>query len=185
MRGGNRTAGRIFGAAVTIVISLLFASTALAVFWFHLSVHPVLTGSMRPTYGPGWAIVTEPIPVSQVRPGDIVLFKPPGETGQYAHRVVTVSGSPEHPVITTKGDANRAPDVWHARLNGSTVPEVVAEVPALGQIMVDIRDQWTHAVLVAVLGIALCVVGTRAILGTSGTEPARRRSRPYAQSASH
>jgi len=183
MHSVSRRAGAIFGAAVTIVITILFTCTAFAVFFFHLSLHPVLTGSMRPTYGPGWAIVTKPIPVSQVRPGDIVLFKPPGNVAQYAHRVVTVSGSPEHPVITTKGDANPAPDVWHARLNGSTVPEVIAEVPALGWVMVDIRDQWSHVVLVSILGIALCIVGTRAILGDSGSKAPRRVSRPYARPA--
>jgi signal peptidase I len=185
MHSASRTAGGIFGAAVTIVITLLFTCTALALFLFHMSVHPVLTGSMRPTFGPGWAIITKPIPVSDVRPGDIVLFKPPGDAAQYAHRVVTVSGSPAHPVITTKGDANPVPDAWHARLNGATVPEVVAEVPAVGYVMVDIRDQWTHAVLVALLGIALCIVGTRAILGGSGAEPAHRRSRAYAHTASY
>jgi signal peptidase I len=185
MHSVSRTAGGIFGAAVTIVISLLFTSTALAVFFLHLSVHPVLTGSMRPTFGPGWAIVTKQIPVSQVRPGDIVLFKPPGEAAQYAHRVVTVADSSGHPVITTKGDANRAPDIWHARLNGSTVPEVVGEVPGLGTVMVDVRDQWTHAVAVVFLGIAFCILGTRAILGGSGSRPARRRSRPYARVASN
>jgi signal peptidase I len=183
MHSASRRAGGIFGAAVTIVISLLFTSTALAVFFFHLSVHPVLSGSMRPTYGPGWAIITKPIPVSEVRPGDIVLFKPPGEAAQYAHRVVTVSGSPAHPVITTKGDANPAPDLWHARLNGSSVPEVIDEVPEVGWVMVDIRDDWSHAVLVALLGIGLCIVGTRAILGGSGGQPRHRVKRAYADVA--
>jgi signal peptidase I len=183
MHSVSRRAGSIFGAAVTIVVTLLFTSTALAVFLFHLSVHPVLTGSMVPTYGPGWAIITKPIPVSQVRPGDIVLFKPPGDAAQYAHRVVTVSGSPAHPVITTKGDANPAPDLWHARLNGSTVPEVIGEVPGVGSVMVDIRDQWTHVALVALLGVGLCIVGTRAILGGSSAQPSHRARRPYAHPA--
>ncbi len=180
MHSASRTAGGIFGAAVTIVISLLFTSTALAMLLFHVSIHPVLTGSMRPTFAPGWAIITKPMPVSQVRPGDIVLFKPPGEAAPYAHRVVTVTGSPAHPVITTKGDANPAPDLWHARLDGSTVSEVVGEVPGVGWVMVDIREQWSHVVLVALLGIGLCIVGTRAILGGSGGGPRHRARRPYA-----
>jgi signal peptidase I len=183
MHSVSRRAGTVFGAAVTIVISLLFTCSALAVFWFHLSVHPVLTGSMSPTYGPGWAIITRPIPVSQVRPGDIVLFKPPNAEAQYAHRVVTVSGSSAHPVITTKGDANSAPDLWHARLDGRTVPEVIGEVPGVGWVMVDIRDQWAHVVVVAILGIAVCIVGTRAILGGSRAGAPRRVRPPYTRPA--
>ncbi len=183
MQGVRRRVGGIFGAAITVVISLLFASTALAVFVFHFSVHPVLSGSMRPTFDPGWAIITKPIPVSEIRRGDILLFKPPGEAAQYAHRVVTISGSSAHPVITTKGDANRSPDLWHARLTGSTVPEVVGEVPEVGSVMVDIRDQWTHVVLVALLGLGLCLVGTRAILGGSGAGSAHRTRRSHAHAA--
>ena len=180
MHRRSRTAGGIFGAAVTIVISLLFVSTALAVFWLHIAVRPVLSGSMRPTFDPGWAIITKPIPVSDVHRGEILVFTPPGSAAQYAHRVVEVSWSHAHPVITTKGDANATPDLWHARLNGPTVPEVVGEVPAVGWVMVDIKDQWAHVALVLVLGIGLCIVGTRAILGGAPAEPARhtRRARP-------
>lgn len=153
------------------LVALGLASLAAAVFLLHLGVRPVLSGSMRPTYGPGWAIITRPIPVSGVRPGDIVVFTPPGEQAPFAHRVTSVSGGPAHPVITTKGDANPGPDPWHARLEGSTVPEVVGEVPWLGYLMVALERQWLHVLLVGVLGTAMCVVGTRAILRDGSEEP--------------
>lgn len=149
---------------MAVLVTFGCAALAASVFWLHIGIQPVLSGSMRPTYGPGWAIVTRPIPVSQVKPGDIVVFTPPGESAQFAHRVVKVSDGSTHPVITTKGDANPVPDPWHARLDSSSVPKVVGEVPWLGYVMVYMGRQWLHALLVAVLGTALCVLGTRAIL---------------------
>jgi hypothetical protein len=68
-------------------------------------------------------------------------------------------------VITTKGDANPAADPWHAQLDRSaTIPEVIAEEPALGTAMVDLEHRWNHVLLVVITGLGLCLLGTRAIL---------------------
>ena len=88
----------------------------------HLAIQPVLSGSMRPTFSPGAVVITRSIPTSSIRPGDIILFVPPGDTSQYAHRVTSVSGPAGRPVITTKGDANPAPDGWHAQIVGRRSP---------------------------------------------------------------
>jgi signal peptidase I len=134
------------------------------VFWFHLSARPVLSGSMRPTFAPGSVIVTRALPVSQVRAGDIIMFTPPGWNASVAHRVVAVSGPADHPVVSTKGDANPVKDPWHARLNGTTVPEVVASVPWLGWAMTDVAHHWLRAFLIALVGLGVAIPGVRAIL---------------------
>jgi len=129
----------------------------------HLSIRPVLTGSMRPTYGPGAVVVTEPVPVADLRPGMIVLFTPPGEHAECAHRIVTVTGPRTAPIITTKGDANRYPDPWHAQLTSATVPRVVATVPFVGRLMVGLRGS-LQLVLIIIGGLTVAVTGARWIL---------------------
>ena len=74
---------------------------------------------MRGTFDPGAMVLSRPVPVSSVQPGDVLVFTPPGHTTPYTHRVLTVSGDAAHPVITTKGDANPTADDWRA---GSTGP---------------------------------------------------------------
>lgn len=145
----------------------LCSALALLTFSLHLGFRPVLTGSMRPAYGPGALLVTRAVPVSSVRPGMIVVFTPPGEHVQFAHRITTVTGSSSHPTITTKGDANPAPDPWHAQLSSSTVPEVVAAVPWVGGLVTGMRG--ALATILVVLG-ALCaaVAGSRWILRPTG-----------------
>jgi signal peptidase I len=154
-------------AALTAVCTVV----AVAVFAFHLSVRPVLTGSMRPAYGPGALLITEPVPVKDLHKGMIVLFVPPGEHAEFAHRITSVGGASSAPVITTKGDANKAPDPWHAQLTSTSVPEVVTTVPWIGRLMVGIRGPIQLA-LIVLGGLVVGVSGVRWIL--SSREPARR-----------
>ena len=121
---------------------------AFSVVTLHLGVRAVLTSSMRPDYGPGALLLTERIPTDTIRPGMIVLFVPPGETSEYAHRIVTVSGPKDAPVVTTKGDANKTVDPWHAKLVSPTVSEVIGSVPGVGRLLISVRG--TGQILLAV-----------------------------------
>jgi hypothetical protein len=93
----------------------------------------------------------------------IVLFVPPGEHSEFAHRITSVSGGPSHPIITTKGDANKAPDPWRAQLDSASVPEVVASVPWIGRVMVGMRGP-IQISLIVLGGLIVGMGGTRWIL---------------------
>jgi signal peptidase I len=159
-----RRARRYAATGVVILAILGILAAALATFWFGIQVRSVLTGSMRPTYGPGWAVITRTIPVRDVRPGMIIEFTPPGHTAPLVHRVVTVSGPADAPVVTTKGDANPAIDPWHARLIGSHTTEVIWEVPVAGTVIVDLRSHAIPAIVIGICGACLAFDGGRAIL---------------------
>ncbi|MGH9081568.1 MAG: hypothetical protein ACRDYE_16090 [Acidimicrobiales bacterium] len=139
------------------------AAAASAVFVFHLGVRPVLTGSMAPTFGPGSILVTRAIPVQDLRTGMIPLFVPPGQHVDFAHRITSVTGPATSPIITTKGDANREHDPWHARLEAATVPIVVATQPWVGRLIVGLRGP-VHVALVVLGGLVVAVSGSRWLL---------------------
>jgi len=162
----------VSGACLSVLTTIGLLTAGALVFFLHLTIDPVRTGSMVPTYGPGWAVLMKPIPVADVRPGMIVAFDPPGSSAGYVHRVVTVSGPPNRPVITTKGDANRHPDPWHAQLTTPTVPRVIWEVPFLGSIMLDLQQRSTRVGLMGFGGYSIAGAGSRAII-----TPASRRRR--------
>jgi len=165
---------RLAKVAVAVAVLLLSAAAALSVVALHLGVRAVLTGSMRPDYGPGAILLTERIPVSAVRPGMIVLFVPPGEHSEYAHRVVTVSGPRNAPVVTTKGDANTTVDPWHAKLVTPYANKVIGSVPELGRLFIAIRGTG-QIVLALVGGVIAAWAGSRWILGPR-RRPARERA---------
>jgi len=80
------------------------------------------TGSMHPTLKPGDVAVLTPERTADLRRGQIVAFHPPGEPRlTVLHRVFSIHRSRNVVIIQTKGDANNAPDVWHARILGNTV----------------------------------------------------------------
>jgi signal peptidase I len=150
----------LLGAAVVLAVSAALASMVVVL---HLGVRPVLTGSMRPTYGPGSILVTQLVPVNDLHPGMIALFVPPGEHVEFAHRITSVSGPASDPTITTKGDANKTSDPWHARLTTGSVPVVVATVPWVGRLMVGIHGP-VQLVLIILGGLVVAVAGTKWIL---------------------
>lgn len=166
---GRLTAG---AAAAAVTLAALAGLAAVgAVLALHLGMQPVLSGSMRPAYAPGDAIVTRRIPVRALRPGMIAVIIPPGHVAPYAHRVVSVTGDPAAPIITTKGDANPVADPWHARLTAATVPTVIAVVPKLGYLLVWLHRPAVLAALIAAFGLTFTVALTRWAL----EDPARRK----------
>jgi len=145
------------------VLSLL-ATFALGKGLLHLGMSPVLTGSMRPPFAPGDAVITRMVPTSGLRPGDIAVVVPPGEHTPFAHRIRTVSETPKGLVVTTKGDANPAADAWRDLLTQSRVPVVVTHVPKFGYLLVAIREREWRALLIALLGLFITFLATRQIL---------------------
>jgi len=161
---------RLGGAIAAAVASAVVAA---CVFSLHVGIHPVLTGSMEPDYGPGALLVTRQVPTSTLKPGMIVLFVPPGEHVQFAHRITSVAVTTEGAVVTTKGDRNRVPDPWHARITATRVSAVVGSVPEVGRLLVDIRG--TGQIVLALLGGLVAVwAGTRWIFNTPSRPPGRR-----------
>jgi signal peptidase len=110
------------GAAVVVLAFKLSGWQALT----------VLTGSMRPAIAPGQVVLTAAVPVSTVRPGEVITFARPGRAGTTTHRVVSVvPAAGGHLTVTTKGDANPGPETWRIADTG-TVGRVRAVLPAVG-----------------------------------------------------
>jgi signal peptidase I len=150
--------------AVGTAVTLLFLGACVAAPLLHIGFSPVLTGSMRPAFAPGDLLITAPTGVSSLQRGQIAVFTPPGESTPFAHRITAVAGSPEHPVITTKGDANPAPDHWRATLNQDQVPVVVATVPYAGNVLLWTQNPVQRALFTALFGLAVTGASVRWIL---------------------
>jgi signal peptidase I len=130
-RVASGAAGALLGAG-----ALLVALTVLGSISGRWGLEPVLTGSMRPGIQPGDLVLVTPEPVTAVRPGQILLFHPPGNGAPVVHRVVSVSTLDGVPAVHTRGDANNVADPWNARLDGSRAWRVRAVVPHLGYLAV-------------------------------------------------
>lgn len=100
------TALRGLGIIAATAATLVFLAVGVVAPLLHIGFSPVLTGSMRPAYAPGDLLITAPADAASLRPGQIAVFTPPGESIPFAHRITAIAGAPAQPVLTTKGDAN-------------------------------------------------------------------------------
>ena len=158
-------------AAALGALAMLGAGFAVVV--LHVSVSPVLTGSMSPAFDAGAAVLTRPVPRTAVAEGDVLVFRPPGHSDSYAHRVVAVTQDRGVPVITTRGDANTANDPWRAVLSEPVARQVVLSVPQLGRAMVALQQPRTRPLALALAGLVFTTIGVRAVLSSTGSTPAR------------
>jgi signal peptidase len=130
-------AGPLLGWAATalvVALALIYGGLRLAD-WRPLTI---VTGSMRPTLAPGDLVVVSPQRASTIRPGEVITFAHPRRRGQtLTHRVVEVrAGPPVAPgwlAVTTKGDANPAPERWTIRADGD-VGRVRVHIRRVGEL---------------------------------------------------
>jgi signal peptidase len=123
-----------------LVLTVAYGVVAVAVFSGAYQVRPVLSGSMRPHLQVGSVVITKSVPVTSVRKGDVIVFHEPDDADKLVvHRVVELDRSAGQTIISTKGDANSAPDPWRLILRGNTSYRVVGDIPWLGQVAV-----WAH-----------------------------------------
>ncbi|MEP9363980.1 hypothetical protein ABLE68_13510 [Nocardioides sp. CN2-186] len=92
----------------------------------------VMSGdSMAGSIGQGSIVFERVVPVSDLRPGDVITYEPPAAAdvdGMVTHRIVAIG--PEG--IVTKGDAETAVDPWTLRPAGQTMSRVAFSVPWVG-----------------------------------------------------
>jgi signal peptidase I len=127
-------------------------------------VETVLSGSMEPTFRPGDLLVVVPERLTDIRAGQVLSFHAPTPGHRVeTHRVVRVINPGPHPVIITKGDANSAPDPWHASLHGTTAWRMVGVVPYAGAAIRTLRQPWIHVVAVLLVPLLLAAAALHSI----------------------
>jgi len=115
----------------------------------------VLSGSMRPLFDPGDSIVVRPVPIGELREGDVITYNIPVEDGRVVtHRIVKLTRTQgANPVVVTKGDANGAVDAWEAQLQGSTAWVYDRRIPKAGYALRALRDTWMQRLSYVAIGL--------------------------------
>lgn len=137
--------------------------------------YSVLTGSMRPDRPPGTLVIVRPVPIDDIRVGDVVTYQlRSGRPEVVTHRVVAVGSRPVvGTILQTQGDANDVPDeewVREAQLRG----RVAYSVPYLGHVD-GVLSGREHSVLVN--GAALLLVGYAVVMFAGAARERTRRRR--------
>lgn len=147
--GTGPTAGKVLrrvssglGTAVLLLAVAAFLALAVGPRVLGYQTSTMLTGSMSPLINPGDVVVTQPIPVADIKAGDIITYHIPVEDQRVeTHRVTGITAKPDGTyVVQTKGDANNGVDPWLATISTPTVDRHVLTVPYLGEIIRALRQ---------------------------------------------
>jgi signal peptidase len=163
--------GAVVGTTLVVVAAAALAVPVAGNLSGRWRLLPILSGSMAPRIPTGSLVLATPEPASEVKTGDVIIFRAPtADHRLLAHRVVAVLEHGPRPVVQTKGDANSALDPWRARTDGGRIWTVRREVPLLGYVTVFTQRSWPFLVLV--LGIAAIAIR---VLRRIWTEPEEAR----------
>jgi signal peptidase len=140
-----RAARRCLHAMSTTALVLAVAAFVLLAVGprlFGYQTSTMLTGSMAPLINPGDVVVTVPVPVKDVKVGDIITYHIPVEDQRVeTHRITEITTTATgHTAVQTKGDANNGKDPWVATLAGQTVDRHVLTIPYLGAAIHALRE---------------------------------------------
>lgn len=129
--------------AVAVVIPRLGGATP----------YTILTGSMKPGLPPGTLVVVRPVPIEDIRVGDVVTYQlESGKSPVVTHRVVEVRQQLDgDTVLITRGDANEAVDrdpILPVQVRG----RLWYSVPYVGRISNVLNDAQRQAAVYVVAG---------------------------------
>jgi signal peptidase I len=122
----------------------------------------VMTSDSMAGGGPGSAgrgsvVFERAVPVSDLRPGDVITYRPPpsaGVDGMVTHRIVDITPSG----IRTQGDARAEPDPWLLVPDGPVVPRVVLTLPYVGYAYLALADPFLWLLVAGGVGLVLLAV---------------------------
>ena len=117
-------AGLLFGALLVLPAALGWQR------------YVIVSGSMTGTYDRGSLVLDEVVPVSELREGDVITYRPPagsGPAGLVTHRIAEITTDKlGQRTFRTKGDANDAADPWTFHLPKGEQARVRMGVPHVG-----------------------------------------------------
>ncbi len=166
----SRTYSYLFDAVVVFAVIVLLAN-----FGNYFSVvFPVQGISMQPTIVDGDLAVVQPVNISTVHVGDIVVYR--DGPIDVIHRVVKIEGTGSNIVLTVKGDNNGYPDPA-AVTSSLLVGRVEMVVLYLGTFVTQPFNYILAALLISLLAVDYIESGR------PGAKPADSASAPPSPSA--
>ncbi len=150
-------------AIIVIAIAIMYVGIRIAFGTFN-PFFIVASGSMIPTLNiSDFVIINHNIPFSNLKVGDIIVFKSPGslipneQHETIVHRIVHISTGIEGRVITTKGDANDGsiPYIDYPLKEQNYIGKVVYVIPKLGLVTKTLSPPTNYYIIIGVIMITV------------------------------
>lgn len=144
--------------AIDIILStliLLMLAATIAAMALGVQIRAVLTDSMEPDIKVGTVIVAVPIAFEDLRIGDDIVYRKPGDPKiTITHRIIDIN--PQEQTLTTKGvnAATRDPSI----LAQSVLGRVKYKIPYVGYLIMAVDTVWGKVVCVIAAALLIAHV---------------------------
>ena len=148
----SRRVGRVVASALIAIVAVTLVESVGVGAWLYVKgwrITTVATPSMSPKIPVGALVITRPLS-SPAEIGQVIVFRPPGDSHDYIHRVVARGAGPTY---RTKGDNDLQADPWVISAR-QVVGGVAAVTPDLGWLVLGAPMLGAALILGAVLGLA-------------------------------
>lgn len=151
-------------AAVLVVALGAGGLGAIAVGTGAWQVRPVLSGSMRPDFPIGGVLLTQRVPTSSLRVGDVAVLHPPDDPAvTYVHRIVWLVHRHGAVLVRTKGIANPTDDPWTVKILSPVSYEGKVAIPYIGYAAVWVHSGEGRRILLLIAAAALAACSASAV----------------------
>ena len=176
-----------FLTGVIVAAGLGVAATMLVPATLGLQRYVITGGSMTGTYNRGSIVFDHPVPVAELRVGDVITYRPPpttGVDGLVTHRIVSIGRDARRgDIFRTKGDANPKPDPWRFALARPTQARVAFALPYLGYGLATLSLRFVRMLVIGVPAILIAIVLIARLWREAGEEARAREDATTAGAA--
>jgi signal peptidase len=147
-------------STLALIVCLAFAALMLLPALFGYQRYVITGGSMTGTIDRGSVAFAKPVPVGQLRIGDVITYRPPGAAAGHrvTHRIVAIGRAAGNRLeFRTKGDANASADPWRFALRGPTQARVAFHVPYAGYALSALMDRDTRMLVIGLPALLLAL----------------------------
>ncbi len=163
-----------------LVLASLAGLAYLAPSLFGYERYVITGGSMSGTFEKGSIVFEKPVPIADLRVGDVITYLPPADSGvstlvtHRIHSVKTLDTGAQQ--LRTKGDANADVDPWKFQLSQAEQPVVEHAVPLVGFVFVALADREIRMIAI---GVPAALIAALSLLELGrGIRDQRRDRRP-------
>ncbi len=147
---------RIIAWSLFAVVALAIIGGGVAAHALGVSMYVITGGSMTGSISKGSIVFDKTVPVSSLRVGDVITFRPPSMPANVTHRIVDIQKDDTgRPVFKTKGDANEAVDPWQFTLDKSVQAKYAFHMPWVGYVLAAFTLRVVRTVLLVVVGLLI------------------------------
>jgi signal peptidase I len=138
--------------------------------------YAIVSGSMTGTYDRGSVVFDEVVPVSELKVGDVITYRPPagsGPKGLVTHRIAAITRDRDGSrIFRTKGDANEVADPWTFKLAGLEQARVRAGVPYVGFAVAALSDRKLRMIIVGLPALLIALSSLAGLWRDTEPDPA-------------